>query len=271
MKLAIERALIAETAASALGRRDIKFAGAVEGTINTILRLESGGRLYALRLRTREDVYRYAPGVVKEAVLAGVLEGRFPVPRLVCYDASRRTLPHPYSLYEWVEGKALWDEPRPALYEQAGRLLRRLHATPVGPELGRRLGRLRTPGPRPRRLALAHNDFSGANIIVKGGAVRGVIDWDNAVVDAPELDLVKMKYWTARGADGVLTHAPALYRAFLKGYGTAPDAARLRRLERWWLERVRDFELSKERLGLRLSPGYPPTERYEAWLGEVFA
>ena len=104
-----------------------------------------------------------------------------------------------------------------------------------------------------RSPCLIHNDFSGANIIVDTAGKPHVIDWDNWVVDCPELDLVKMKYWTAVGSEGRLMHRAELFEAFLEGYRSASDLAldegRLRAYEYLWLLRCFNFETSREGLG----------------------
>ena len=66
---------------------------------------------------------------------------------------------------------------------------------------------------------LVHNDFAPGNILVRDGGIAAVIDWDNAVIDIPHLDFVKMKYWTAKNATGELAHNPVLFGAFVEGYG----------------------------------------------------
>jgi len=120
---------------------------------------------------------------------------------------------------------------------------------------------------------LIHNDFAPGNILVRDGAIAAVIDWDNAVVDAPQLDFVKMKYWTAKKANGELGHDPRLFAAFVDGYG--PVGQRIISspvfvlYEVLWLLRVFNFERSKEEQGLDLTPGYPAATVYEGFLAEA--
>jgi hypothetical protein len=203
---------------------------------------------------------------------------------ILYYDWSCADFPCPFFLFEWIDGDALWRAATPARYAQAGVELARLHGlrfenfyqdlfaidrhalewrqrfraawehelAEAAPRLpAELLGRLRAidldaipPGPP----CLIHNDYSGANILVVPDGLK-VIDWDNWVVDCPELDTVKMKYWTALGPDGRLVHDAALYGAFRDGYdGVAAEPlhpARLAAYERLWLLRTFNFESSR--------------------------
>ena len=102
------------------------------------------------------------------------------------------------------------------------------------------------------------------------GRIAAVIDWDNAVIEAPHLDFVKMKYWTAKNATGELAHDPTLFRAFVDGYGPTGRALISAPLfvlyEVLWLLRVFNFERSKEEQGLFRAPGYPAAAVYEKYL-----
>lgn len=205
------------------------------------------------------------------------------------YDWSLAELPYPFFLFEWIEGVALWEQPNAAGYHAAGRVLAGVHkvrfenfyeniltihhkprswrdhlrvclnrelaraALTLPEALVKRLETLELSKLTPGRPCLVHNDFSGANIIVDAGGAAHVIDWDNWVVDCPELDLVKMKHWTAIGHEGRLTHRAELYDAFLDGYRSASDMeideGRLRAYEYLWLLRCFNFESSKEAFG----------------------
>jgi aminoglycoside phosphotransferase (APT) family kinase protein len=306
------------------------------GNINTILKVEMAGGLYGLRVRTQETVYRYEPNLIKEvfalrllarteeqrddqavaaafaeihAALCGSNVSRHEILPMVRYfDWSRERLPHPYCIYDWVEGAPLWESPDPRLYASAGAALAQIHqvrfsafyadflsvgVTPVSwaerfraalaKELSAALPRL----PQPVAVALkaieipptvsctpclVHNDFAPGNILVRNGQVVAVIDWDNAVIEAPHLDFVKMKYWTAKNTAGELAHDAALFAAFVDGYG--PDGQELIRsslfslYEILWLLRVFNFERSKAEQGFSRAPGYPAAEVYDALLRE---
>lgn len=308
-----------------------------QGNINTIVKVESGGRCYGLRVRTQENVYRYEPDLIKEtfvhwlmehatnsardmevaaafsrirAARCGSIESRSDVlPKVLYYDWSRRLLAQPYCIYEWVDGEPLWRVPDERVYLLAGHTLRRIHSikfsafyadflsigeTPVSWEVRYRaafdkevraaqgrlsqavietLMRLELPNSLSCTPCLVHNDFSPTNILVRDHAIAAVIDWDNAVIDSPHLDFVKMKYWTTKNTDGELSHNPALFSAFVDGYGVIGQemvaSLPFALYETLWLLRVFNFERAKEEQGIARTPGYPEAAVYEEYLKEM--
>ena len=54
------------------GRPPLHVHAVLSGNINTIVKVECEGRLYGLRVRTQEQVYRYEPDLVKEALVAAL-------------------------------------------------------------------------------------------------------------------------------------------------------------------------------------------------------
>jgi hypothetical protein len=319
------------------GRPPLHVHDVLSGNINTIVRVECDGRLYGLRIRTQEQVYRYEPDLVKEAFVTELLKpparprtdtaiarlfdtllnarcGRLDsaatvLPPMQYYDWTRQVLAYPYCVYEWVDGAPLWDTPGAALYRAAGQALAQIHTVrfeawyadfpSVGKEpLGwserfpsaltkeidaarRRLpsalaeaaAKLRLPDTLDVTACLIHNDFSPGNILVADGRLTAIIDWDNAVVDAPALDFVKMKYWTAKDAGGQLAPQSGLFGAFLDGYGPAGrdivESLSFALYEMLWLLRVFNFECAKQEQGIAQTPGYPEAGVYEAFLSEV--
>lgn len=307
------------------------------GNINTIVKVETGGQYYGLRVRTQEKVYRYEPDLVKEAFVAWLMNHAFGIagdtevavafsrlrtarsgtitnrnevlPAVRYYDWSRRHLPHPYCIYEWVDGVPLWDVPESQLYTLAGQVLAHIHAVQfsafyadflsIGQQpvswseryraafakevaaarnrihetISDTLVKLETPSSFSGTPCLVHNDFAPGNILVRDGKIAAVIDWDNAVIDAPHLDFVKMKYWTAKNAKGELSHDPELFSAVVDGYGPAGreiiSSPVFRLYEILWLLRVFNFEWSKEEQGLARAPGYPAATVYEEFLVET--
>ncbi len=307
------------------------------GNINTIFKIENAGQMYGLRVRTQESVYRYEPDLVKEVFVLQLLQmdgerrsdeqvatafqqllaaqwGQVrqrisPAPSVRYFDWSRRLLPHPYCIYEWVKGEPLWNQPEPRLYTLAGAALAQIHQVrfsafyadflsigvrPVSwserfrAALGKEIvaARARLPRNLAERLeeipipstvdcppCLVHNDFAPGNILVQQGQIAAVIDWDNAVIEAPHLDFVKMKYWTAKDIGGELVHDPALFAAFVAGYGTAGQdivsSSLFALYEVLWLLRVLNFERSKEEQGLARAPGYPAAEAYMRYLAST--
>lgn len=328
------------------------------GNVNTILKVAANGRTYGLRIRTQEHIYRYEADLIKEVFVSWLLNPahagasdadkaralarlhaarRGPglkrgdiEPAGVAYNCSREIIPHPYFIYEWVDGEPLWNTPDPQAYAAAGAALTRLHrvrfeavytdffgigkrpqAWPnrfraaMEKERNEAAGRGLDPGlvravahvfPFPSAATridpaygpcLVHNDFAPANILMQvcqesqGDAdehtdearLAAVIDWDNAVVDLAPLDFVKMKHWTVRAADGRLTPDPALFAAFVTGYGDRGEEIVASRLfvccEALWLLRVFNFEASKRERGLGPAPGYPPAAHYAGALAQV--
>jgi Ser/Thr protein kinase RdoA (MazF antagonist) len=237
---------------------------------------------------------------------------------ILWYDWSETLSRFPYFLFEWVEGQPLWRRPSPAAYARAGADLARLHrvgfrhfyadlfsigrqpqswsdrfraawsrelaeaASALPPAVTAGLAAFPIEAVPPGLPCLVHNDYSGANLLVASdGAVRA-IDWDNWVVDCAELDLVKMKYWTALGRTGRLRSDATLYAAFRGGYdqwaARPVDELRLAAYERLWLLRVFNFERARAAESARPSvreegeawrPVYPAAAAYAARLATL--
>ncbi len=319
------------------GRPPLHVRDVLSGNINTIVKVECEGRLYGVRVRTQEQVYRYEPDLVKEAFVTALLKpharpptdiaiaqlfdtllsarcGRLDsaqtvLPPIHYYDWTRQILAHPYCVYEWVDGVPLWEVPRADLYRAAGQALSQVHTIQfetwyadfpsIGKEplgwserfpsaltkeidaasrrlpsaLAEAVTRLRLPDTLDVTACLLHNDFSPGNILVADGRLTAIIDWDNAVVDAPALDFVKMKYWTAKDRRGQLAPQPDLFGAFLNGYGLAGqdivESLSFALYEMLWLLRVFNFEYAKQEQSIAQTPGYPGAGTYEAFLSEV--
>jgi len=330
----LERAFLPLTETASLDVCEV-FAG----NINTILKVENGGHLYGLRVRVHESVYRYEPGLIKEVFVLRLLqlENNMPddaqvasafqrlcaaqcgtvtdhherFPRIRYFDWSKRSFPHPYCIYDWVDGTPLLDFPTSELYRQAGQALSLIHqvrftafypdflSIGVAPVIWNEryraaltkeraaaraylrqrvddaLDSLSIPLEAPCAPCLVHNDFAPGNIVVRDGQIVAVIDWDNAVVEAPHLDFVKMKYWTARNSAGELSYDPELFAAFVDGYGSTGqeiiDSPLFLLYEILWLLRVFNFERSKELQGLARAPGYPAAAEYEKLLARMLS
>ncbi len=314
----------------------------ITGNINCICKIKYAGRYFGARISTNQYRFKYEKDIIKEVfaicLLNNVQEGFYDaatkdlfgrllksatgshlghesIRRIVYYDWTRRRLPYPFFVYEWLDGDTLWEIAKADYYFLAGRDLAQLHritfehyyqdlfkigrapldwASNFRLSLDRELALAerhlpaslaakiksldisRTPSCRP---SLVHNDYSGGNIIVLGDDRRKIIDWDNWVVESPELDLVKMKYWTAIAADGLLAHHEDFHRAFLEGYrsvkGASVDEDRFRAYEYLWLVRTYNFETAKEedkeepRLGTSWARYYPPPSAYEGYLRDL--
>jgi aminoglycoside phosphotransferase (APT) family kinase protein len=328
----IERAFSPLTRPGALQVRAV-FAG----NINVILKVDNGDQTYGVRVRIHESVYRYEPDLMKEVFILQLLRqaGKAPNDALVAeafrrlreaqrgtvheccdgaptvryFDWSRQLLPHPYCIYDWVDGTPLVDSPAPEFYAQAGRTLARIHQAQLSAfyadflsvgvasvswseryraalakesaaaksylphRVNTALDSMSIPFAAPCAPCLVHNDFAPGNILVRDGQIAAIIDWDNAVIEAPHLDFVKMKHWTARNAAGELAHDPEFFSAFVDGYGTTGrgiiNSSLFILYEILWLLRVFNFERAKEARGLARTPGYPAAGEYEKLLARL--
>jgi hypothetical protein len=234
-----------------------------------------------------EEIDDERVAVIIESLLAkprGGDLGHDSVRSILYYDWSMTDLPYPFFLFDWVEGPVLWEKPFAEHYHESGKLLAGIHQVRfenfydnvftihqlprswrdhfrvclnrelaraeimLPPALFARLNGTDMSHLTAGQPCLVHNDFAGANIVIDQQLRPHAIDWDNWVVDCAELDLVKMKYWTAIGQEGRLTHRPELFEAFMAGYcAHAPqpiDEQRLKAYEYLWLLRCFNFENS---------------------------
>lgn len=223
------------------------------------------------------------------------------LPKTITHDFSRTAIPFPYCIYEWCHGDTLWDHKDKHLYYLAGKKLKAMHClkfdafyndfNSLGQEkldwekryslaLERELlilaqhypasdiatiRKFKTQIGDNTRIVpyLIHNDFSGGNILVQDGAIQAVVDWDNAVIDSPELDFLKMKYWTVYDNGSRLNHDKNLYNAFVDGYGvdtSFTDSPIFRCYEILWLTRMINFTNSQQ------NPNQIELEKYQHYL-----
>lgn len=170
---------------------------------------------------TREDglvIKRYGDRLaawVRETELLGRLGASgdgLPLPRLVPPGAFGELR---YAYVDGVPGdEALAAGLAPQVLAGMGAFLRRLHA--VDPEpLADVL-----PGAGP---VVAHGDFAPYNVVVDGatGALRAVLDWEEARRDSPALDLG----WCEAQVLGRFPHLRGAIRHLHDAYGAAPDRA----------------------------------------------
>jgi aminoglycoside phosphotransferase (APT) family kinase protein len=151
-----------------------------------------------------------------------------------------------------LPGTPLWDvveraseEERVALFEQLGRLLGRIHCTPVPAELPveedhsnwldrayrraasyvRRHVAMALPERLARRLrggeamprTLVHGDFTLDNVLAEDGQITGVIDWGGASAADPRWDVT-----LALATEPEIHLPPRAVAAFFTGYRAAP-------------------------------------------------
>ncbi len=276
--------------------------GIVKEVFAVLLLTYGSGRLDDSRLRRIVDAVLQRP--------TGSHVNHHWVRPILWYDWSLAALPYPFFVFEWVEGEPLWTRPTAALYARAGAELATLHrlafehfyedifaidrsalawadrvraawtrelaeaAAALPAAAAESLAAFAIAGIEAGRPCLVHNDYTGGNLLVEPGRGLRLIDWDNWVVDCAELDLVKMKYWTAIGADGMLAHHPGLYAAFRDGYDRAAehavDAGRLAAYERLWLMRTFNFESSRgDGEAVSWQAVYPPAATYRRLLADT--
>ncbi len=230
------------------------------------------------------------------------------LPIILHYDWTRSLLPYPYYVYEWSNGTPLWHFKEAKFYSLAGYELSCIHkvhfssfyksllsigkealnwqenyqvslvkelasAQKYIPHLTNSVRKIKLDDIREVTPCLLHNDFSGGNILVHNNRIQAIIDWDNAVIESQELDFVKMKYWTTKGNDGVLTYDHTLFTTFLEGYGQEAQEKVTSKVfwlyEILWLLRVYNFEKSKEEKSIPVALGYPVASTYEQYLSHV--
>ncbi|ATB35880.1 hypothetical protein CYFUS_001294 [Cystobacter fuscus] len=163
------------------------------------------------------------------ALISRAARGGIPVPRLVALELGREPLD--YLVLEYVEHAG--GEPSP---RALGELVRRLHSLPELPsrplvaQQGRPLAellaerihrrarvverlagvRLALPGPewladvlhgseRPR--AVLHMDVRPANVLAREGQVLALLDWSNALVGDPALELARIAEYGLAGPE----------------------------------------------------------------------
>ncbi|MBL8833081.1 MAG: aminoglycoside phosphotransferase family protein [Rhodospirillales bacterium] len=215
----------------------------------------------------------------------------------------------PWELSDWCEGTTLARQADAGSIARAGAAIAEIHsvrfeggypdllslggkpqdfAAWLGAGIARELARGRIPpalarfvenvaARADRKVAwtLAHNDLHGLHLIDDAAnATLWVIDWDNAVVAPPELDFVKLRYWTRVDAGtGQLTADPELYGALRAAYAAAGgpvlDIAVSRACEALWLLRVFHFETDRKLAGKPTPRLFPPAETYLAALHDL--
>lgn len=243
---------------------------------------------------------RFLAGEPLPPPVSGPLPPFPPLPTIRHYDHSGTLIAGAFSIIPEIPGAPLATLPDPALYGHLGRLLARLHATrwpgfyatvtdlpdaplpnwrdrfaaslqgaamPEDAEIEAALKAWPLPDGATARPTLIHNDLHARNIWVEAPSQRlHLLDWDNAVIDIPELDWVKLAWWTRVDDAGLLCPDPALYQAALDAYhaagGPTLDPTLLNACTILWLLRVVRFQT---RSG-GAPAGFPAAAAYRAEL-----
>jgi hypothetical protein len=220
------------------------------------------GTIFAKMARGRDAGFDYRVGVHAADWLEGRQRGVHAVRPLACVaenDVLLYPLVHGVPLSQLFKG----DDGETGVYlQRTGALLRALHELPSAfepelkrhdphreiklmarasehvqpllPDVGARITEVLSragaiyDGLPNEPAGFIHGDFKADHILVDGGDLT-VLDFDNCQMGDPALDLGKfladLDYWNSLGGAPSL---PEARRAFLEGYGPAPDA-RLRR------------------------------------------
>ncbi|MQY25318.1 phosphotransferase family protein [Nocardia aurantia] len=221
-----------------------------------ILRRDPPGHGDARRMRAEAACLRAAATV-------GV-----PVPGVLGNGDTAPGIDAPYLLMELVDGESIprklqrdpeFDELRPGLVAELGRVLGLIHRTPLDDldmlddgdpvasveriyrdladprpavEMGLRWLRDHAPAARPN--ALVHGDFRLGNFLIDPSGVRAVLDWELAHIGNPIEDLgwlcVRAWRFGAPTPVGGLGERDALLDGYESTAGVRPDAAELL----WW-------------------------------------
>lgn len=190
-------------ALTALGVTDATAITPVTGGWDTaIWRVESGGRVFALRVfrEGQDEVCR------REVAAMGAAAGGLPVPEVYAQGSHEG---RPALLLSWLPGRPLVDEitAHPwrvwSLATAFGRMQARIHAVRAPATLRRKPER--TPGDTaddtqtrsladirgPRDDALLHVDYHPLNVLTDGRRITGVLDWTGAAAGDPRWDLAR--------------------------------------------------------------------------------
>jgi hypothetical protein len=99
----------------------------------------------------------------------------------------------------------------------------------IAPELGGRarnlLARLEEHAPRPGAMVPSHGDFNISQLLDVGGALA-VLDFDEACLAAPALDVASYAANLVSGRPGDLQRAEAALEVLLDAYGARPEGLR---------------------------------------------
>ncbi len=201
---------------------------AVEGGASNITcRVEvlSGtARRVCLRLQRERGIFEPYDVIREGRVLAALAGTTVPVPRLLGVEPDARVLGAPFIVLEWVEAPHMGMAPD-ADFDAFTRMVARIHAVDwraaglefLGvpgsvrealagelatverrmaafgcrgePLLRAALERLRATIPPEGRLALCQGDINVFNYLFRGGEVVAVVDWEQARISDPRMDV----------------------------------------------------------------------------------
>ncbi len=236
--------LVRRVLPAASAAREAPLTGGVSASVTRVeVELPSGETRQLVRRSLGPAEERAGIGIAAEFELQRALRATgLPVPEPLCLDDSRERFPDPVLLMEFVAGE-LATELGPGAVEPMARFLRRLHSLdPEGFELPARedprAGALAyLPGASsalrealagfrwtPARVVL-HGDFWPGNVLMAGGQIAAVIDWEDAALGDPLSDLACARL-ELRCAFGPAA-ADAFSQSYLDGRSVDPRALAL--------------------------------------------
>jgi len=175
------------------------------------------------------------------------------LPRIHWYDWRCGDLPGAYTLQDWIPGDLLSTCPDVTAYEGLGRQLAQVHRVRLdafydrldeiphcpqawGDRYRAALARIakglpdhlkpivagyEPPSGATAQPVLVHNDLHARNVLRRPDGGIALIDWDNAVIESPELEFIKLRHWTRVDAQGVLCPDHRLSDAAISAYAAA--------------------------------------------------
>jgi aminoglycoside phosphotransferase (APT) family kinase protein len=197
--------------------------GMLQGAVGIVRRVEVDG--CAAVEKRMADPARHRTEVRALAALAG---SGLPVPRILRDTPGSIIM----TLIPGDRADRLDPDERLAALRASARLLRRLHdltppdglaPAPDDESLERRYAEAGGPPlplavPAPSGRAFCHGDWADGNLLVEGGRITGVVDWEAAHVGDPMRDLSRFA-WHASRKDA------RAFEAIVESYGADPATA----------------------------------------------
>ncbi|HEX4204317.1 MAG TPA: phosphotransferase [Ktedonobacteraceae bacterium] len=271
-----------------LGLLDITSVVSVQGGTDTaIWRVESAGRMYALRVfqRGQHDDCQQEHVVMEAARAAGL-----PVPHV---HAEGTWCEHPALLLSWLPGKPIAEElyAHPWRAWRLGVMFGRMHAAIhdiTAPDLlcqppdgWMRWQGLDDPPLQERLRAISHQsnvllhlDYHPFNILTDGNRITGVLDWRNAGAGDPRADVARtVSILRIENIDGkrLSFQEIALRRVFeagwRRGYGQKKTALGNLSLFYAWAGAVMERDLGAKREQAHLTHIHKWTMRWKKRAG----
>jgi aminoglycoside phosphotransferase len=188
---------------------DAAFRAGVDGLrIASGLGLDAAPRLHGALADLRLTVQPAIDGVPVERMAAGTVAPVAGAMLRVLHDAPVRGLPIASSRTALAGAAA------------AAELVAAV-APPLAAPVRGLLARLEEHAPAPGTLVPSHGDFNVSQMLDVGGALA-VLDFDDACIAPPALDLASYAANLVSGRPGDLAHADAALAALLDGYGERP-------------------------------------------------